>query len=137
MEMSHTMEIIFHIVDVQPSLCSSTVVIAWLQTVERYSFFDQFPTVSGQHDPGFGSSQLFKQIPAIQNYLLRWVLSITQISQHFNPSPLLTNLTGRSNHGSSCFAPEIGCHTHFLVDTEPWTLLGIPESYRYRSPDLT
>ena len=66
MEMSLTMEIIFQIVDVQPSLSSSTVVIAWLQAVERYNFFDQFPTVSRQHDPGFWALSI-QPIQAIQN----------------------------------------------------------------------
>jgi nuclear pore complex protein Nup188 len=43
-EISHTMEVIFQLIDVQPTLCSSTIVLAWLQLVERYNYFDQFHT---------------------------------------------------------------------------------------------
>ena len=45
MEITHTMEVIFQFVDVHPTLCSSTIVVAWLETMEQYGFFDQFPTV--------------------------------------------------------------------------------------------
>jgi nuclear pore complex protein Nup188 len=51
MEIAHTMEVIFQIVDVHPTLCSSTIVVAWLEAMEQYGFFDQFPTVRRLSSP--------------------------------------------------------------------------------------
>ena len=46
MEVSYTMEVIFQIVDSHPNPSSSTVIIAWLELMEQYGFFDQYPLVS-------------------------------------------------------------------------------------------
>ena len=46
MEISVTMEVIFQLVDSNPHICSSKVVIAWLEAVKQYGFFDQTPAVS-------------------------------------------------------------------------------------------
>jgi nuclear pore complex protein Nup188 len=45
-EISHTMEVIFQFVDCRPNICSSAVVIAWLEAMKQYGFFDQSPAVS-------------------------------------------------------------------------------------------
>ena len=45
MEITYTMEVIFQIIDTKPTLCSSTVVTAWMSAMERCNFFDQFSTV--------------------------------------------------------------------------------------------
>lgn len=45
-EISHTMEVIFQFVDSRSNICSSAVVIAWLEAMKQYGFFDQSPAVS-------------------------------------------------------------------------------------------
>ena len=45
MEATHTMEIIFQIIDNMSTICSSATVLAWLQVATKYNFFDQFTTV--------------------------------------------------------------------------------------------
>ena len=45
-EISYAMELIFQFVDSNSSPSSSTIVVAWLETMEQYGFFDHFETVS-------------------------------------------------------------------------------------------